>query len=467
MKLKAVKIKNYRSIEDLGFTIEELQDNSFTYGLIGINEAGKSSFLKALALLDDHTNIKPEINDFHKKENSIDIVYIYEQSNEEIVEAKTLILQQFPEIKITDEELKDVTLVVKFSHPDLTKSKSLVCAYIKSEEREQIESILLDHVYKNSHYTIFWKSEDRYLINKEVSLSAFANDPESISIPLKNCFGLVGLDTKEKIQAKITEISDSTERQILRDALGKKVTELIKQVWPNHPVTITFDISGDLINFHVNDPNGRPRTTGQRSDGFKQFISFLLNVSSQKETDELSNSLILLDEPETHLHPQAQEYFLSELIKITKSENNICFFATHSNYMIDKNDLSRNYKVTKNESNNKTTIQKFDKNTSTYASVNYEVFNVLDDGYHNELYDSLRQKHCDNNTIDSIGINAFDEQYFVQLKKLKKDYPEKGVLKKVTLPTFIRNCIHYPQNKNKIFEKELKESIELLKSYAI
>ncbi|MBP9822034.1 MAG: AAA family ATPase [Candidatus Pacebacteria bacterium] len=469
MKLKSVRIKNYRSIEDAPFEIQPQDDGSFTYGLIGINEAGKSSFLKALALLDDHTNIKPEIGDFHNKPNPITVVFVYEQSDEEISESIKIILESFPESGISNEELKSVTLYVNFEYPSLTKNISLACAYIKSDQKDNIESLLKDHIYKKTHYTIFWKSEDKYLINKEISLSAFSADPDNVSIPLKNCFSLLGLDTKDKIQSKIQEIStDSTERQVLRTDLGVKVTELIKQVWPNHPITITFDISGDIINFHVNDPNGRPRTTVQRSDGFKQFVSFLLNVSSQRETKELSDSLILLDEPETHLHPQAQEYFLSELVKISQGENNICLFATHSNYMIDKNDLSRNYKVIKSDKTNKTSIEKFDKNISTYASVNYEVFGIPSSDYFNQLYGILHERYIDEDAGDSnrTSVKLFDQNYLftnLQSKKIKKDRAWKGHPDEITFITEIRNGInHYNSTKPKINESELKKGIEYM-----
>ena len=469
MKLKSVRIKNYRSIEDVPFEVQLLGDGSCAYGLIGINEAGKSSFLKALALLDDHTNIKPEIGDFHDRSTPITVVFTYEQSDEEITDSREIILAKFPELEISNEELKSVTLYISFESPSLTKKTSLVCAYIKSEQRGDIENLLNDHVYKKSHFTIFWKSEDKYLINKEISLSAFSADPDNISIPLKNCFSLLGLDTKEKIHSKIQEISsDSTERQVLRIDLGDKVTELIKQVWPNHPITITFDISGDIINFHVNDTNGRPRTTNQRSDGFKQFVSFLLNISSQRETGELSNSLILLDEPETHLHPQAQEYFLSELIKISQVGNNICFFATHSNYMIDKNDLSRNYKVVKSDKTNKTSVEKFDKSISTYASVNYDVFGISSSDYFNQLYGALHEKYVDEDLSDNnrTSVKNFDQIYLytnLQNKKIKKDRAWKGHPNQITFITEIRNSInHYNSTQPVINDSELKKGIEYM-----
>ena len=51
---------------------------------------------------------------------------------------------------------------------------------------------------------------------------------------------------------------------------------------------------------------------------------------------------------------------MNELINISKNnKNNIVFYATHSNYMIDKNSLDRNYKVTK-EKNINTSINKIE-----------------------------------------------------------------------------------------------------------
>ena len=43
MKLSSITIKNFRSIEDLTFKVEEV-DGSYTFALIGVNESGKSSF---------------------------------------------------------------------------------------------------------------------------------------------------------------------------------------------------------------------------------------------------------------------------------------------------------------------------------------------------------------------------------------------------------------------------------------
>lgn len=275
----------------------------------------------------------------------------------------------------------------------------------------------------------------------------------------------------DDIQTRVSSIAgDSTEKEELEEQLGEAVTSHILKVWPNHPIKITFNIDSNLISFHVKDTNvkGRAKTAGQRSDGFKQFISFLLTVSAEDRNEELKNYLILLDEPETHLHPKAQEDFLSELKKITTNDrDNIVIFATHSNYMIDKTKLSRNFKVTKEKDS--TSIETIDTKNATYASVNYEVFGIPTSDYHSELYGKLHQKFQDADTTDDKRekILEFDKGFLQGIHKLANDKPWKGKAKQVTLSTYIRNCIHHSDNGDTYTQEELKKSIEFMKKLVV
>src|SRR6185436_7048704 len=135
-----------------------------------------------------------------------------------------------------------------------------------------------------------------------------------------------------------------------------------------HPVKIKFKINNGKLAFLVEDKDVKyqAKTTKQRSDGFRQFISFLLTLSAQNHSDELSNCILLLDEPETHLHPTAQLNLMDELIKISKNKNdNIVFFATHSNYMIDKLNIERCFKIYKKK--NASALEQINKSHSSYS----------------------------------------------------------------------------------------------------
>lgn len=482
MTLDSIRIENYRSIVDLIFDLEDLADGTDTYGLIGINEVGKSTILKALALKDGLKNeageTLPLAKDFNDPSKQVKIEYLYVLNEEDIVEVKNYLAAGIPTFDPTDIDFTEVKLIIAFDH--VAPGTPIISAEIKGlplenkdfiQVLEQTKTIMLT----KAHSSIFWTAESRYLISQPINLATFAQQPEDTSIPLKNCFALAGMTSKESINARIALITDSTERELLKDELGKKVTEHIKKRWPNHPIVITFDISDGVINFHVHDSGarGKAKTADQRSDGFKQFVSFLLTVSAQNQNQELSNTILLLDEPETHLHPQAQLDLLNELIELTQSDkNNIIFFATHSNYMIDKVDLSRNYRITKDldkgSGKESTRKKRLDTKTSSYASVTYEVFDIPSTDFHNELYEKLHYQYVNKDLADKDReyISNFDTGYLAREKGLPQKYPYRNNPNQATLPTLVRNGIHHPGGPgNNYTVKQLRDSIEILKSF--
>ncbi len=468
MLLKSIQIKNYRSIGDVTFDIKILDDSSYTYGLIGVNEAGKSSILKAMALKDSTTELTAK--DFNDKAKNVEVLFVYSiESLDDTSEFNKLIDGDTPSTILSSHlfQLSDlIGFKVSFSSALPTAP---VYEFLYSEKDTDLANsvVATKSFFEKMHRTVFWTAKNEYLISEAVNLTTFGAKPE-ISIPLRNCFNLADIGD---IQARITSIAgDSTEKEELEEQLGKAVTDHILAVWPGHPIKITFDIDGQLINFHVKDTNvkGKAKTAGQRSDGFKQFISFLLTISADDRNDELKNCLLLLDEPETHLHPQAQEYLLSELKKITINDRgNIAIFATHSNYMIDKEKLNRNFKVTKEK--NSTSIAPIDTKNSTYANVNYEVFGIVTSDYHSELYSKLHEKfkldYPDNEKKENIS--EFDKEFFHKAHGQSRDKPSWGKQNQVTLPTYIRNCIHHSDNGNTYTQTELLKSIEMMKKFLI
>lgn len=463
MLLRSIQIKNYRSVEDVTFDINVLEDNSYTFGLIGVNEAGKSSILKAMGLRDSKTPLT--VHDFKDKAKNIEVLYRYKLNvNDNIDEYLSLIIADSPSVVFEDKVRFQDELGFRLTFSAITPATP-VYEFLYSEKKSDLANSIkvTKALFDRMHRTVFWTAKDEYLISEAINLTAFAAKPET-SIPLRNCFLLAGI---LDIQARVASIAgDSTEKEELEDQLGKAVTEHILTVWPGHPIKITFDIDGQLINFHVKDTNakGKAKTAGQRSDGFKQFISFLLTVSAEDRNEELENCLLLLDEPETHLHPKAQEDFLSELKKITTNERgNIVIFATHSNYMIDKAKLSRNFKVFKEKDS--TSIELVDTKNSTFASVNYEVFGIASSDYHNELYGNLHQKFQDEDQKDEKRerVLEFDTAFLTAIGLLPKTKPWKGSPKQATLPTYIRNCIHHPDNGDVYTQDELKSSVDAMR----
>lgn len=471
MNLQKIRIVNYRSLGDFTFEINNLNDGSAAFGLIGVNEAGKSSILTAIALKDGLQNAEgerlPLAKDFSDKNFSIIIDYYYSLTNEEIEEIKNQLNESSSENEPIEVDFQHLIFRTYFNidAPSTAIFKLKIPECKNKNIRESIEKKLLEHIKSKIQKTVFWTAEKRYLISAPISLSDFASNPEIVSIPLKNSFLLAGISD---IPAAINKLTgDSTEVEYLEEILGEAVTKHISNRWPGHPIKITFSIVDGKINFHVRDTKvkvkSKAKTADQRSDGFRQFISFLLTVSAENINKELSDTILLLDEPETHLHPKAQENLLDELIKIASLESrNIVLFATHSIFMIDKSNLSRNFKISKENALSGRT--QFNEKGTTYSGVTYEVFGIASSDYHNELYSQLHARYQDADTTDTERekIKNFDDNYFSVEKQLKKDRPWKGNPNSCTLPTYIRNCIHHSDNGDKFTLAELEESIEVM-----
>ena len=476
MKIKSITIENFRSIENETFNVAELHGGK-TFTLIGINESGKSSFLRGVSLVDGGEAMFPK--DFGNDTKPITIFLTYTLDASEDKELKKALTEKgFEKDLLSKISIEEVDVCVTFeptatpvrNNFDRIKFKTHIFPDYtlegdkpvqKNPEQTQddfnlqtyFQTTFPKYFWKLSHHITFWESSDEYLINDQINLTTFATDPKKTSVPLLNCFGLAGIDEVSipaainRLQTEPSEVSD------LQDKLGDKVTAHIKKVWENHPVKIKFQINNMMLSFLVEDVGVKydSKTTNQRSDGFRQFISFLLTISAENSTDQLSYSLLLLDEPETHLHPQAQEFLRNELIKITKNkEDNIVIFATHSNYMIDKDHLERCFRVEK-QGNKKTKLEQIKGKDSSYSEVNYEVFGIPTNDYHNELYGYLED-------IDKSKLEG--------LPKSKKWYNDKTkVTDSVSLATYIRHSIHHPENgKNpKFTSADLVKSINSLR----
>jgi predicted ATP-dependent endonuclease of OLD family len=477
MKLEQIKLSNYRSVESESIDFNSI-NKSQTYCLLGINESGKSSILKGIALFESLTPQYPD--DFFDDAEPIKTCLTYTPSKfyNSVLRSKLIKEFGFPKDIAAAIEVTSVALVAEYEPTESTSKDYVEILSLKNDiikgyhlvddnlekigkTEEEIEPLDLHDFFEEklpkffwgyTHDINFWESSDQYLILDEINLPDFAEDPSDISIPLKNCFVLSGI-AEEKIKFKIENLTSPARIRNLESLLSEKVTEHINTVWPEHPIEIRFEINNNKISLLIEDVGvkHKAKTTSQRSDGFKQFISFLLTLSTERINHDLPRkTIMLLDEPETHLHPKAQINLMKELIKLTTDLNHIVIYATHSNYMIDKVNLDRNFKVIKKK-NERTKLESISKSNSSYSEINYTVFDIPTTDYHNELYGFLEHVH----PTKLNGISK--DRNWVNKKS--------GKTESVSLPKYIRNAIHHPENtSNRAYSQaQLKNSIEILR----
>ncbi len=414
MILEKIKIKNFRSIKELELNFNEIAEKK-CFILLGINESGKSNILKAISLLNKDQKvdynldcnkeaidsgetisvtysleiedtdfyieklketINPELAKSIKINKSIrryveidkdnerhDGFYVYIENNEEfqnycISNGDTIL--PIKEVYDGEEEIADENI------EELLGSDCKLLT--KGELEVYLEGLFFDLFEANAPEVIFWESKEQYLINEPVHLENFKKD-NSISMPLRNIFKISGI---EDIGYRIDLIKKSDEkRQELEELLSQNITKHINEIWKENKIKIKIRIEKYLnCKVSVEDKdNSLPKyKMNQRSDGFKQFISILLNLSAENKTNILKNKIILLDEPETHMHPSGVRYLRDEILRI--AENNTVLLATHSIYMIDKKNIDRHISVERKHSLTK--IAPIDKNNPYKEEVLYE-----------------------------------------------------------------------------------------------
>lgn len=270
-----------------------------------------------------------------------------------------------------------------------TQSRYLKDAKIKDFE-ELYGQAVIEIAKENLPKALFWKYNENNFLPKRIEIAEFSKNPDSFT-PLKNMFSLAKIkDIKEYLE-KAREGSDNQFQNRL-DSIAEKTTQHFRTVWKDYKnVKFSLKLNGDQINPGIKEEENVYDFV-QRSDGFKRFVTFLLTVSANIETNKICNSLLLIDEPGIGLHPSAAGYLRDELLRI--SEENYVVYSTHSIFMIDNENIKRHYIVKKE--NEITSIESAEESSIAdeevlYKALGYSVFSVL--GEKNLIFEGWKDKH--------------------------------------------------------------------------
>lgn len=210
-------------------------------------------------------------------------------------------------------------------------------------------------------------------------------------------------------------------------------------------------------------------------------VEIILTLLLLKNIAGISKGSIvyLIDEPELHLHPKAQEKLLELLVEESKTKQ--IFISTHSPYMFN-GVLSTNAKILifKKNSDGEVEIQDarssgwgvFGRWSPTWGEINYFAYDLPTVEFHNELYGFLQAKAI---SIDQKHEREVEfENYLLSrgLDQNKSWIRERGGVAQPatssTLQTYIRNFIHHPENNHNQaftgpeFRQSINEMISIL-----
>ncbi|HEL1565433.1 TPA: AAA family ATPase [Streptococcus suis] len=267
----------------------------------------------------------------------------------------------------------------------------------------------------------------------------------------------------------------------LLEGLATKISSVLKEQYGDGEVQFNFGLP-EIDNFFKTgslllSDNGISTPVSEKGTGMQRALALsLIQVYAcilENEEGILSKPIMFfIDEPETFLHPKAQDKLIDSLNKI--SEKYQVFITTHSPYLLKKFDTRTqqiNIFSKKDDGvssvSDKRELNLFGSSSPTIGEINYTAFGVNSVEFHNELYGFIQAKAIDEDEQNYFE-NEFDKWLVTKGILQDKNYNRLNkngsiISQPKTLPTLIRNVIHHPENQHNSYTiQELNQSTELL-----
>jgi len=342
MKIKSIKLHNFRSIKDAKF---ELSDYNV---LVGANNSGKTNVLTALRIFyEDGIRFNEKI-DFPKfqtddKESWIEIEYL-----------------------LTDNEFRN--LKDDYKNPgNILKVRK----YLKSEDDQRVRSGQSNiYAYENGKLStnLFYgaKNISQAKLGSVIYIPEITKTEETLKLsgpsPLRNILAFVmkkvietstsfkslneafkEFNRKFKEEASKDGVSLETLREEINKNLEEWGVEFNLDINPVKPE----DIIKNLVSYSFTDKTlGKGMDIRLYGQGLQRHLIYvLIRLSSQYKEEKIYEkkefspelTLILFEEPEAFLHPTQQEYLNFSLRSLSSEEDQQVIVSTHSPIFVSKN----------------------------------------------------------------------------------------------------------------------------------
>jgi len=264
-------------------------------------------------------------------------------------------------------------------------------------------------------------------------------------------------ETIEDLSGRLDDVKESVENEFLKSAIAK-----------------FEEISGSKIKLNFVDnwlpfgkcffaekkENNQQVPLDMLGSGYETIFSLLFSFYlSQQSGKQL---IILIDEPELHLHPSLQESFVKLLLEFSKTAQII--LTTHSPLLVKQLLYNENVKAKVLSKNDHTVeVLPVEESVLPFVSaneINFLAFGLSTEEYHNDLYEELKYQKGDDKTI-----KQFDIDYFQGEKHEPADSPYRGNQNEVSIHTFIRNQIHHSKDNGEPEADKLTSSIKKMREF--
>lgn len=506
MKIKKVKIKNFRSYKDE----VEIEFGSLT-AFVGKNDIGKSTVLEALDIFFNEGKgvVKLDKDDINKQslaegntEIFISICFeelpntiIIDSTNETTLQSEYLLNSnhQLEIIKKFPNAGKEKVFVKAF-HPTNTTCKDLLLK--KDSELRTIigtNSIECDDRNKNAVMrTAIWNHFNTNLDLAEIEIDVTKGDTKSIWEKLQNYLPLYSLFQSDRknsdgdsevqdplkeavrqilddndLKQKFIEIATEVEKKLKEvaqrtlDKIQEMNPEIANSLSPVIPPAQSLKWNDVFKNVSITGDENIP--INKRGSGVKRLILlnfFRAEAERRKQQENIPSIIYAIEEPETSQHTEHQKILIEAFLNLSTLPNTQVVLTSHSAILVKKLNFEHLRLIKTNQGTKM--IESVLPNSLPYPSlneVNYLAFKEVTEEYHNELYGYI--EFIDELTNYKTGRETMSYNKVFGNGSIRTQ--------QIPLSEYVRHQIHHPENQNnpKYTFTQLEESINQMRMFIL
>jgi predicted ATPase len=301
--------------------------------------------------------------------------------------------------------------------------------------------------------------------------------PKEKSVNLSQVIPQLLVDIKNQDNSFIAEQSGKGILQKDIDSKELKFTRFTDALNKIYNGSKRFKVLRNNTDLIFEDADGIEFGINSLSTGEKQILFRIGGML--KNLSRLNGAIILIDEPETSLHPKWQQKYVQFLLETFKGLDTQFIIATHSPYILqgvkDSESLCIKVDRTKKEIGEQIGYYPNSIKNPSINLINYLAFDIYDELLHIELFEAILKKgnlefHEIQDYFDGQGVGKRRfETVRDRVGKKGNIIKPAGTELDEALPLYIRNAIHHPDetgrsftDSNNVDSNDLKDSIEIM-----
>ncbi|ANV88931.1 hypothetical protein AWQ22_15035 (plasmid) [Picosynechococcus sp. PCC 7117] len=333
MKISKIQIKNFKSFQDVTVNLDP-DFNVFT----GVNNAGKTNLLEAIALWHECFNV---------------LIYQASRSASGKWQAGDYVFKNNQYILYTDiKTVRSSSINDLFFQCDTTQKIELILAFeFKQDNSEVRHTFSIGFSIANSHgnsYKLEFLNRQNFDFVQFNQI--FRNFPKVIACSFASPVAAIRADERFLTTPQVRESIQKRESvEVIRNRLytlhSDQADPQLYERFKRDLSYILFDSSSTEINFFTSsnfrndikviinykiDNRDVEKDISLLGSGTLQIIVILLNLYSPGEQNDLN--LTLFDEPDSHIHRDIQKRLINTLLRF--SETTQIFLTTHNESLI-------------------------------------------------------------------------------------------------------------------------------------